>query len=318
MTHPAKPKRHGHRWYRQWATWRRLSAAVFLTLLVLAQFEWFHWFRGTTSGTTLLGVIPFLDPLAAGEVMLTTHALTLTAILGVGILVLVAVILGPIFCGFVCPLGLVLDLNQWVRRVFRRLVLRKKRHLAVPKRVAPWLRFGFLGVVIGFALVSGLPLFQAVSPINLLVRAAAMGSLIGLSVIAGLVVLEWFVPRVWCRALCPLGACYAVLGRKAVWRVRINPQTAGQIRCKQCEIHCPMGIEIMRQYTLPGRESITHPSCIRCGECIDICPNTVLGLRFRPFPKPEQDAYTVHLPVVESAEGDLDASSCPACEHLVS
>jgi len=70
----------------------------------------------------------------------------------------------------------------------------------------------------------------------------------------------------------------------------------------------------MSQYTLPGRESITHPSCIRCGDCIDICPNTVLGLRLKRFPEPEEDAYTVHLPVVESGE---DESCCPACEQLV-
>jgi ferredoxin-type protein NapH len=143
-----------------------------------------------------------------------------------------------------------------------------------------------------------------------------MGSLFGLVVVGGIMILEWLLPRVWCRALCPLGACYSIAGHKAIWRVRINPKTSGQIRCKQCQIRCPMGIPIMASYTLPGHESITHPSCIRCGDCIDICPNTVLALRARPFPKDDnsQADAALHLPILDS---DQDAT-CNACESIAS
>jgi len=305
---------HKRLWHRKWATLRRLTAATFLTLLILSQFSWLPWFTGTTSGTTVLNLVPLTDPLAAIELLIVTHSLTSTTVIGASILLLVAILLGPIFCGFVCPLGFVLDLNQSLRRTFRKIVMHKSKRVEVTKAVPHWTRYALLGILIGFGLFTGIPIFQALSPINLLVRALVMGSFMGLGVVAVLMILEWFLPRVWCRTLCPLGACYSIAGRKAIWRVRINPKTSGQIRCKQCQIRCPMGIQIMSGYTLPGCESITHPSCIRCGDCIDICPNTVLGLRFRPFPladKPAPD-NALHLNIIDSEE----ETTCNACENI--
>lgn len=46
--------------------------------------------------------------------------------------------------------------------------------------------------------------------------------------------------------------------------------------------------------------------------------NPALDLRLSPFQKPEPDAYTFFLPVVESSEIETDASSFPAFEHLLS
>lgn len=305
---------HKRPWFKKWVLWRRFSAMVFLALLILAQFEWFPWFAGTTSGTSILGVVPLVDPLAAIELLVATKTITLTVVIGVGILLLSAALFGPLFCGFICPLGLLLDLNQTARRVFSKVFMRKSKRHAVTKTVPHWIRYVLLGGLLGFAFLTGVPIFQAVSPINLLVRALVMGSVVGLSVVGAIVVLEWFVPRVWCRALCPLGACYSAVGHKALWRVRINPQTSGQIKCKQCQIRCPMGIEIMNEYTLAGHSSISHPSCIRCGDCIDICPNTVLGLRFRSFPNAEetQADHDYHLTVLET-QSDADDSSCDHC-----
>ncbi len=307
-------------WYRKWATFRRITATIFLTVLILGQFDFFPWFKGTTSGTTLLGVIPLTDPLAGLEVLAAAHTLTITALLGMAILISAAVLFGPVFCGFVCPLGFVLDLNQSLRWFLIRKVGHRHTRHAVPDTVPGWVRFALLGVLLGFAMGTGLPIFQALSPINLFVRALVMGSWLGLTVVGAILALEWFLPRVWCRSMCPLGACYSVLGRKAIWRVRINPQTAGQIRCKQCQIRCPMGIPIMTDYTLAGQTSITHPSCIRCGDCIDVCPNTVLGLRVRPFPssKPpcidQSGKRDVHLPVLEAQsiqrEVPVECESC--------
>lgn len=296
IAHHGKHEHHSHGpakrpMLRRWALWRRVTAALFLGALVCSQFDWFPWFGGSTAGTRLLGVVPFVDPLAAIEVAVATRHVEATMLIGAGILIGAAMILGPVFCGFVCPMGLALDLNQVVRRLFQRVVFRKKVRTAMPTRVPNWVRYGLLGFFVGFAALYGLPLFQTVSPINLLSRGLVFGVWGGLLFVGVIVVVEWFVPRLWCRALCPLGALYSIIGRWAVLRVRIDPHEAGKIRCQQCQIRCPMGIPIMRTYTLGKELAVWDPSCIRCGDCIDVCPRSVLGLRLTRFPeKHEREA----------------------------
>jgi len=211
--------------------------------------------------------------LAGGDV-------TRTTLIGAGILLGGALVLGPIFCGYVCPLGLVLDLNQSVRRVFRRRVLHKSKPRRVSMLVPEWIRYALLGGLVAFVFVSHTPVFQTVSPINLLVRSITYGLSGGLIVVSVLVGLEWFLPRVWCRALCPLGAVYSLVGRVGLFRVRVDTAAAGRTPCRQCTVRCPMGIPVMEEFALAGRSSVTHPACIRCGDCVDVCPGSVLRLGF--------------------------------------
>jgi len=287
-------------WYRRWATYRRLTAAIFLACLVVGSFAWFP-FTGSTGATRLANVIPFTDPLAAIESTLSTGNLAAPALIGAGILLGAAVLLGPIFCGWVCPLGLALDLNYALRRLVRRRVFRRRRQTPVPT-VVPWsIRYAVLGAVLGFALFAGLPAFQTLSPINLLARSILFASLWGLIAIGGLVVLEWVMPRVWCRALCPLGAVYSLVGRFGLLRVRIDPAHAGRTPCRQCSTRCPMGIPVMESYAMGGRSSVTDPGCIRCGDCVDACPTAVLRLGLRGTP-PGDDDHPGRLPVVPDGE----------------
>ena len=282
-------------WYRTWATYRRLTAAAFLLCLVLGSFAWFP-FTGSTGATRLANVVPFTDPLAAIESTLTTGSLAAPALIGAGILLGAAVLFGPVFCGWVCPLGLVLDLNQSLRRVVRKRVFGRRRPAPVPTAI-PWsIRYGVLGVVIGFALFAGVPAFQTLSPINLLARSILFASLWGLVAVAGLVVLEWAVPRLWCRALCPLGAAYSLVGRFGLLRVRVDPAYAGK-PCRQCSTRCPMGIPVMENYAMAGRRSVTDPGCIRCGDCVDACPTAALRLGLRSTPAGDDD-HPGRLPVV--------------------
>ncbi len=320
-----RTRRRISRW--KWA--RRATALTFIVLMVLGARPWFEWFRGSTTGSRLLEVIPLADPLAAIEVTLASRALHGTMWLGAGILIGACLLLGPVFCGWVCPLGLLLDLNDGLRRRLVRLPggkrnsRRRERGLRVPRVT----RYGVLGLVVGFSAVAGLPVFQIVSPINLVawtlvffaapggeqsewparIAAGAQAAVTAagplLWFLAGIVLAEYFLPRLWCRSLCPLGALYSLVGRRAPLRVRVNPREAGKSRCEYCAYDCPMGIEVMRDYTLAGKPSIDDPECTRCGECIDTCPRGVLALSFRDFPPLETPP--THPPQDESALDEL-------------
>ena len=285
-----------------WTVLRRLTAVAFLALLWLAAAPWFPWFRGSATATTSFGWLHLTDPLAALEITLASRSATAAVWGGVLLLLAVALVFGPIFCSFVCPLGLVLDLNQSVRR----WLLPKKLHAGDTVRLPRAWRFGLLASCLAFSVIAGWPLFQSVSPINALAWALCFGVGSALWLLVGTVVVEWFAPRLWCRALCPLGALYSLVGRRGRFRVHIHPTLAGQTPCQQCTRRCPMGIRVMEDFSTAGKSWVDHPDCTRCGNCVDVCPRGVLRLGFRSFPPQTEPPRTTSSACTEA--------SCEACQ----
>ncbi len=259
---------------------RRSTAFGFLLLLFLGSMDWFSWFKGGTTATRLFGAVPFTDPLAALEAWLAGGVTQPLLWLGAGILVLLAFVLGPVFCGWICPLGLLLDLNEFLQRKIRHL-FRRKKGKGLPLLSPPdGFRLPLLLFVLAFSFMVGFPLFQTISPINLLAWGLVFGAWGGWILLGFLIVLEWVLPRLWCRSLCPLGGLYSLLGRFAPFRVCVSTSKAGKTLCGLCTTNCPMGIQVMENFTTKGFASIQDPRCTRCGACIDVCPKTVLTLGF--------------------------------------
>lgn len=282
--------------FPKWTWLRRSCALTFLALLALGAFTWFPWFKGSVNATQLFDVIPFVDPLVALEYTAATRQFDLSIMCGALILFGVCLLLGPVFCGWVCPLGLVLDMATGLRK-------RVVKKTTAPFKALESLRFGLLGMTLALSLVLGLPIFQAISPINFMswlavfspdhvsdattefwaiaqrVLAAGGGMLLFLGLI---VVVELVLHPFWCRTLCPLGALYSLIGTKAFLKIKISPDPAACKPCNRCTNSCPMGISVMQEYTTPQKPAITHPNCTRCGACIDACPNAVLKFRTNP------------------------------------
>ncbi|MCX7887507.1 MAG: 4Fe-4S binding protein, partial [Verrucomicrobiae bacterium] len=146
----------GIRW-----TWLRRAAQ----LAVLALFLWL--FRRTEghSGTQLSEPVNFLfrlDPLVALSAVVAGRELIL--LLWPALLVVtLTLVLGRFFCGWVCPLGTLLD-------VAGRFLPRRERSLGGRWRVV---KFFLLGVVVTTALV-GMPLIGWVNPFAILVRGLTL------------------------------------------------------------------------------------------------------------------------------------------------
>jgi ferredoxin-type protein NapH len=300
-----------------WTWARRGTALLFLVLLLVASKvminnDTANAFQGSAAATTTLDLLPLVDPLALLESTIAARDVALTALLGSGILLLTAVLLGPIFCGWVCPLGLVFDLQHSLRRRVLRLFGKKR-----PERpVGPLpenLRYAVLGGMLGFALLAGWPLFQVLSPISILVRVLVFGLWLDIVVVLAVLLVDLAWPRLWCRALCPLGALYSLVGRFGLLRIRVNLHLSGKYPCQQCSRHCPMGIAVMEDYAEAGEPWVDHPSCIRCGSCADVCPRDVIrmGLWRKSAWKAtaQRENGDVALPILDHA-----AATCEACE----
>ncbi len=262
------------------AVLRRSTALLFLALLILGSQDWISWFKGGTTGTRVFGVVPFSDPLATLEAFLAGGVTEPRLWIGASILVIAALFLGPVFCGWVCPLGLLLDLNESFSQKIRHR-LRRKTGKGLPLLTPPdGLRLPILLFVLAFSLFAGFPLFQTFSPINLLGWGIVYGVWAGLFFLLVLMAVEWLLPRLWCRSLCPLGGLYSLLGRFAPFRICVSKSNAGKALCGLCTTNCPMGIQVMESFTTQGFGSIEDPRCTRCGACIDVCPKSVLALGF--------------------------------------
>ncbi len=294
--------------FRAWTWARRSTAILFLALLFCGTREWFVWFKGSTTATTLFDLVPFVDPLAAIEVMAAARAVEWTLIIGGGLLLFFSLVMGPVFCGWICPLGLLLDLNGGFRSRLIGFFFRKGQKRKV-NAIRPTSRYASLGFVLAFSLVAGLPLFQMISPINLVawcllffhsstsvadpgfweLCAAAAGSVISaggylLLLLALIVAVEYALPRIWCRALCPLGAIHGLAGRRGLFRVRLDSEKLDHEPCGQCTANCPMGIDVLAEFAAQKRRSIVHEGCTRCGACVEVCPRRVYHLGFRSQP----------------------------------
>ncbi len=101
----------------------------------------------------------------------------------------------------------------------------------------------------------------------LLVRLLIMGFIIGLAV---------YVPRGWCRYLCPQGAFSALFSRFSFLGLRRDPVRCTKAGCRDCVEVCPTLVPIL---DLPW-EKFTHPECIYCLKCVDACSTRAIKPKF--------------------------------------
>ena len=267
-------QRNRHQNRQRFRPWRLATLAAAMLVIAINPFFCYHgltlvqgWYQSIAIGGWWI-----VSPLEGLESILTGKEIYLPALIAMLTPLIVAFVLGRVFCSWVCPLTLLLEVSDWLRgKAGRQGERAGKRRLP---RALLWLT---LVAELLLTMILGAPVFVFLSPPGLVGREIMMLVFFGTLAWEGLLLvvillLEVFGRRFFCRTFCPLGALLALVGMKRRLRLRLDTDVCTS--CGRCGKTCPMGLK-------PDAGEGASAYCWNCGDCVDICPSEALRLRWR-------------------------------------
>lgn len=254
-----------------------LVFALWVILILSTRHPMDSWIAKNVPVSLLLRIDPLVMTVVCGGMRV---AVTIT-FLG-AITLAISLLLGRVFCGWVCPLGAIFDVYGWFLR---------RLHVSFEGPSPWWFRFKYylLAAILCFAVFGAVSPLMGFDPIVLLTRTVAVvlnpfflrpqelswkvtepaGTyayfIDGATLLLFLLIMSATtrLSRIWCRTACPLGAYLAVLSRNSVLR----RDTKNCIHCNICANHCPTGA-----INFQNEEIYNESECIKCFSCSQECP----------------------------------------------
>ena len=184
-------------------------------------------------------------------------------LLVIGVLVLVAGLVGSMVCGWACPFGFLQDLAA---------------KIPLPKlRIPNWMGYGRYLVLIGMVIV--VPFFWGSSHALYICRSCPAGALEAgvpimiqqavtgqaiewmsaykFVILGAFVVMMLLTYRPWCKVFCPLGGLLGLFNRVSLFHLRFRSSACRQ--CNLCRTNCSMGVAVEKR--------VNTADCTRCLQC---------------------------------------------------
>lgn len=254
--------------------WRRLAQlAVLLGFVVIPVLN----LRAVNvlSGNLLsfnFGPLTVVDPLAALQVMLGSLSVTATTLLGAGLILLLALILGPVFCSWLCPFGFLSEIVHGTRPAAENSPPPSSRAFKMKLAVSA-LGLAAILLFLPFPVLNQLSMpgwYTRIMQHLILYGPAAITAIWpGLALIIAALALEKYLKqRLWCRYVCPQSLLlnFSGLILPARFQVRFErKKCACPAKDRLCGKSCSLSLDPRS----PG--AAQRLQCTNCGDCVDAC-----------------------------------------------
>ncbi|MFW9787049.1 MAG: 4Fe-4S binding protein [Candidatus Thorarchaeota archaeon] len=257
--------------------------------------------------------LPILAPLEAPfavisgsfDTMIREFSTGIFPFFTIGAMLIITVIFGRAACGWICPIGTIQDFVTLPKRTKTRPSPGTEKEL---RRVKAYIFVitAFFAVWVGFSRLTGTAevlvtalgdfandVFGPLNPARILFVILPKQdwpislqtlwyfsrwewAFIQMVFVISIFLISVWVPRWFCRWLCPAGWFYSIFSRDALIGIGRNPARCTPDTCNVCEVVCPMNIRIRR---FPYKH-MHSPDCIMCLECKSHCPNNAIVIRF--------------------------------------
>lgn len=223
--------------------------------------------------TISIGSLILTCPLGFIQTSLASRSIILGLLAPVAITLATTILLGRVFCGWICPAG------EAIQRLGNADILRKASNRRLMSFVQQYpTRIALLGSVLAASVILRYPVFCVVCPIGIICRNVISFSQYGS---VGLDLL--YIPLIlalelglgpWCTHICPIGTTLSIFSRKSPIVPVINK--AKCVTCLICTKVCNMKVSLLQS---PNLEN-----CSKCLECSLRCPTKAIKWR-SPTPR---------------------------------
>jgi ferredoxin-type protein NapH len=234
--------------------------------------------KGTTWSGQFWG-LKLTDPLAVIGQSAAGLTIFWPFVMTAAIPVVLTVIFGRFFCGWICPATFLYELNSNLGALLRWAGVRIGAR-PLDRRI----KYLVLAIGLLASAATGSILVAAIYPPAIVGReiyyVIAQGG-IGAGAVFFVVTLLFDLlvsRRGFCRFLCPGGALYALLGRWRAVRIQRIVETCND--CMKCNAVCEFGLD-------PARDGFGQ-ECNNCTACIAVCPTDALDFNIRLVDLAEQ------------------------------
>jgi ferredoxin-type protein NapH len=228
---------------------------------------------GGTAIALRIGPVDLLEPTSVLSALLAAGTLSAAAIVGALPLAAASATFGSVFCGWMCPYGLI---SEGLDRALRGP---NSRWRGRPWATARAPRFAALAAILFASLALGAPWVAVFAPPRLVsalpVEARALGAVpvVTAALLAAVIALDLVRRRLVCRVLCPVGAGAALMRSPFTWRPRFDRARCRCAGTPACLTACSWGLD--------PREMAWCDGCTACLACVEQCPSGALQIRRR-------------------------------------